>query len=61
MNVLVAFHKVNNENMPRQRCIYTYMGIISVGKPTVPTYTRTSFSDVFCLLDLLSGVEQQSA
>ena len=36
------------------------MGMITAGKPTVPTCTRTSFSDVFCLLDLLSGVEQQS-
>ena len=36
------------------------MGMISAGKPTVPTCTHAIFSDVFCLLDLLSGVEQQS-
>ena len=36
------------------------MGMITAGKPTVPACTCTSFSDVFCLLDLLSGVKQQS-
>ena len=42
--------------------VYTYMGIISAGKPTVPTCTRTSFSDVFVYWTyVLSGVEQQSA